>query len=335
MMITRLPVFLRVNALAFLFGIAAMAFAVPVAFADIDQWEKDWPRTDFSKNGVALDEIFSGGIGKDVIPAIDTPTIGSLEAGRDVHDEREPMIRVMVNGKTRGYPLSVLIWHEIVNDELGGVPIAVTYCPLCNTAIVFDRRVDDQVLDFGTTGNLRFSDLVMYDRQTESWWQQFTGDGIVGAFTGTRLTILPSRVEPFGLFAATFPDADILQRPPGFPRNYGVNPYDSYDTSEAPLFPGIPLPEGIAPMAYVVAVDDQAWTLDRLKTEKRIEAGDLVLTWESGQLSVLDIAYIKEGRDIGYVTVQRRTPAGLRDAIHDMTFAFAFNAFNPDGTLHK
>lgn len=335
MMIARLPVFLRVNALAFLFGIAAMAFAVPVAFADVDQWEKDWPRTDFSKNGVDLDEIFSGGIGKDAIPAIDEPTIGGLEKGREVHDAREPMIRVTVNGQTRGYPLTVLIWHEIVNDELGGVPIAVTYCPLCNTAIVFDRRVEDQVLDFGTTGNLRFSDLVMYDRQTESWWQQFTGDGIVGEFTGTQLTILPSRIEPFGLFAAVFPDADILQRPPGFPRNYGVNPYDSYDTSEAPMFPGIPLPEGIAPMAYVVAVGDQAWTLDRLKADKRIEAGDLVLTWESGQLSVLDNAYIKEGRDIGYVTVQRKTPAGLQDAIHDMTFAFAFSAFNPDGTLHK
>jgi hypothetical protein len=335
MMIARLPVFLRVNALAFLFGIAAMAFAVPVAFADVDQWERDWPRTDFSKNGVDLEEIFSGGIGKDAIPAIDEPTIGGLAKGREVHDEREPMIRVTVNGQTRGYPLTVLIWHEIVNDELGGVPIAVTYCPLCNTAIVFDRRVEGQVLDFGTTGNLRFSDLVMYDRQTESWWQQFTGDGIVGEFTGTQLTILPSRIEPFGLFAAAFPDADILQRPPGFPRNYGVNPYDSYDTSDAPMFPGIPLPEGIAPMAYVVAVGDQAWTLDRLKADKRIEAGDLVLTWESGQLSVLDNAYIKEGRDIGYVTVQRKTPAGLQDAIYDMTFAFAFSAFNPDGALHK
>jgi hypothetical protein len=242
---------------------------------------------------------------------------------------------VTVNGQTRGYPLTVLIWHEIVNDELGGVPIAVTYCPLCNTAIVFDRRVEGQVLDFGTTGNLRFSDLVMYDRQTESWWQQFTGDGIVGEFTGTQLTILPSRIEPFGLFAAAFPDADILQRPPGFPRNYGVNPYDSYDTSDAPMFPGIPLPEGIAPMAYVVTVGDQAWTLDRLKADKRIEAGDLVLTWDSGQLSVLDNPYIKEGRDIGYVTVQHKTPAGLQDAIYDMTFAFAFSAFNPDGALHK
>lgn len=334
-MIARLPAFLRVNLLAFLFGVAAMAFAVPVAFADVARWEKDWPRTDFSKAGVDLGEIFSGGIGRDVIPAIDTPTIGALADVGDTHEPREPVIRVTVNDQTRASPLSVLIWHEIVNDELGGVPIAVTYCPLCNTAIVFDRRVDERVLDFGTTGNLRFSDLVMYDRQTESWWQQFTGEGIVGSFTGAQLTIIPSRVEPLGVYAAAFPDGDILQRPPGFPRNYGVNPYDSYDTSPTPLFPGIPLPEGVAPMAYVVAVGDQAWTLDRLKSEKRIEAGDLVLTWEPGQLSVLDISYIKEARDIGYVTVQRKTPAGLRDAIHDMTFAFAFNAFNPDGTLHK
>ncbi|MBS28357.1 MAG: hypothetical protein CL566_05435 [Alphaproteobacteria bacterium] len=312
-----------------------MAFAGPVAFADIDRWERDWPNTDFSKHSVDLAEIFSGGICKDLIRAMDSPTIGSIAAGRETHADREPVIRVTVNGKTRGYPLSVLIWHEIVNDELGGVPIAVTYCPLCNTAIVFDRRVDDRVLDFGTTGNLRFSDLVMYDRQTDSWWQQFTGEGIVGAFSEARLTIIPSRVEPFGVFAAAFPDADILQRPPGFPRNYGVNADDSYDTGATPLFPGIPLPEGVAPMAYVVAVGDQAWAIDLLREKKRVEVGDLVLTWEPGQLSVLDGAYIKENRDIGYVTVQRKTPAGMLDAAHDMTFAFAFNDFKPDGTLHQ
>lgn len=105
----RLSVLLRVNALAFLFGIAAMAFAMPVALADLDQWEKDWPRTDFTKNSVDLGEIFSGGIGKDVIPAIDEPTIGGLEKVRLVHDAREPMIRVTVNGQTRGCLLSVLI----------------------------------------------------------------------------------------------------------------------------------------------------------------------------------------------------------------------------------
>ncbi len=85
------------------------------------------------------------------------------------------MIELTVGGETRAYPLQILIWHEIVNDELGGLPVAVTFCPLCNTAIAFDRRVEGRTLDFGTTGKLRHSDLVMYDRQTESWWQQFGG----------------------------------------------------------------------------------------------------------------------------------------------------------------
>jgi len=315
------------------------AFALMLSFvsasADIDTWEKHWPQTDFSRHSVDLSEIISGGIGRDVIPAIDEPTIGGLDKARQVHDPREPVITVTVNGETRAYPKTVLIWHEIVNDTLGDVPIAVTFCPLCNTSIVFDRRVGDAVLDFGTTGNLRFSDLVMYDRQTESWWQQFTGQGIVGAYSGEYLTIIPSRVEPFGAFAERVPDADILERPPLFARNYGVNPYAGYDTADAPFMPGVPAVEGIAPLAYVVAVGDQAWSLDLLRKEQKIETGDLVITWESGLLSVLDLAYIKESRDIGYVTVQRRTVEGLQDAAHDMTFAFAFNAFHPDGTLHQ
>jgi len=316
-------------------GLVVLVLTALGAQADIDTWEKDWPQTDFSRHSVDLAEIFSGGIGRDVIPAIDEPTIGGLEKARQVHDPREPMIRVTVNGETRAYPLSVLMWHEIANDTLGGVPIAVTFCPLCNTAIVFDRRVGDRVLDFGTTGNLRFSDLVMYDRQTESWWQQFTGEGIVGNYSGEQLAIIPSRVEPFDVFADAFPDADVLERPPFFARNYGVNPYAGYDTSDEPFIPGVPKVEGIAPLAYVVAVGDQAWSLDLLRDKKRIETDDLVITWQPGQLSVLDVSYIKESRDIGYVTVQRRTPNGLQDAIHDMTFAFAFNAFHPDGTLHQ
>ena len=107
-------------------------------------------------------------------------------------------------------PLRILIWHEIVNDEVGGTPVTVTYCPLCNSAIVFDRRVPAHVLDFGTTGKLRNSDLVMYDRQTESWWQQFTGEAIVGSLTGTELKLIPSRLEFFGEFRTRHPGGKVL-----------------------------------------------------------------------------------------------------------------------------
>ncbi len=321
--------------LALAIALIPLLFIATMAAADVEQWQPFWPRTDFSKTTVDLEEILSGGIPRDTIPAIDEPTIGTLAEGAEVYDPREPVITVTVNGETRGYPLTILIWHEIVNDTLGGLPITVTYCPLCNSAVVFDRRVGDQVLDFGTTGNLRFSDLVMYDRQTESWWQQFTGEGIVGEFAGTELTFLPVRIEPFNVFAARNSGADVLLRTPGFARNYGVNPYGAYDTGDQPLFPGIPEPDGIAPMAYVVAVEDEAWSLDLLREKKRIEAGDLVLTWEPGQISVLDHAYIKESRDIGYVTVQRKQDGQLVEVLHDMTFAFAFNAFRPNGKIHQ
>ena len=102
---------------------------------------------------------------------------------------------VALGGEARAYPLRILIWHQIVNDRIAGIPVAVTYCPLCNAAIVFDRRVDDETLEFGTTGLLRHADMVMYDRLTESWWQQYEGRAIVGSLAGTRLTPLPARLE--------------------------------------------------------------------------------------------------------------------------------------------
>ncbi len=135
-------------------------------------WRFEWSKTDFNKTSIDLGEIISGGPSKDGIPSIDAPRF--IAASKVSHQDlgpTEPVIGVVINGKARAYPLRILTWHEIVNDELAGVPITVTFCPLCNSAIVFDRRLNGRVLDFGTTGKLRNSDMVMYDRQTESWWQ--------------------------------------------------------------------------------------------------------------------------------------------------------------------
>ena len=135
-------------------------------------WKVEWRNTDFAKSTIDFSEVMSGGPPKDGIPAIDTPQFKTVSEIDDIQD-REPVISLAINGDARAYPLRVLTWHEIANDTVGGVPVAVTFCPLCNAAIVFDRRLaDGRVLDFGTTGKLRNSDLVMYDRQTESWWQQ-------------------------------------------------------------------------------------------------------------------------------------------------------------------
>lgn len=311
--------------------------AVTVAAANPLLWKMQWPRTDFTRSSVALSEIRSGGPGKDGIPAIDHPRFEPVAkaVNENHYGAREPVIGLELNGDARAYPLQILIWHEIVNDVVGGVPVTVTYCPLCNSAIAFDRRVAGRVLDFGVSGNLRKSDMVMYDRQTESWWQQFLGEGIVGEMTGVRLKMLPARVEAFELFVKRAPGGKVLVPSDGSRRAYGMNPYLGYDTSSRPFLYDGDMPAGIAPLAYVLAVDDEAWSLDLIKRKGKIEKGDLVITWSPGQNSALDTGAITEGRDIGNVVVQRRTAEGLVDEVHDLTFAFVFHAFRKGGTLHK
>lgn len=295
-------------------------------------WKLEWPKTDFSKSSVPLEDIFSGGVPKDGIPPIYNPRFASIEEVDRLYVGTEPMITISINGEARAYALGVLMTHEIVNDVLGGMPIAVTWCPLCNSAFVFDRTINGKVHEFGVSGKLYNSNLVMWDRQTESWWLQFTGQAIVGEMTGVELDFLPSRTESFDRFKERFPDGKVLLSPRGGP---GFNPYAGYDSASKPfLFRGS-FPEGIAPLAYVVAVDDQAWSLDLLQKQKRIETEELVITWESGQNAAMDARTISQGRDIGNVVVQRRENGSLVDAVHDVTFAFAFNAFFPDGTIHK
>ena len=314
--------------------IVAWQWAWPALGGAASMWRFSWPNTDFEKASIDLSEIMSGGPPKDGIPSIDQPVFVSVADAVDLTPS-EPVIGLTVNGESRAYPLRVLTWHEIVNDVIGGVPVAVTYCPLCNSAIVFDRRVGGVATEFGTTGNLRNSDLVMYDRNTESWWQQFLGEAIVGELTGTRLTILPARLEAWQRFAARHPEGKVLV--PNNPnlRSYGMNPYTGYDSRGAPYFDVGELPEDIPPLTRVIKVGTEAWSLPLLQREGRVEAGDLVLTWEAGQNSALDRRVIAEGRDVGNVVVQSTADGAPRDVAYDVTFAFVFNAFHPDGTLHK
>jgi hypothetical protein len=310
------------------FGFTGTAQAGP------EEWATAWPKTDFAKTAVDFSEILSGGPPKDGIPSIDDPKFAAVSAITDLA-ATEPVVGLTVNGDARAYPLRILTWHEIVNDVVGGVPVIVTYCPLCNSAIVYDRRVDGRAVEFGTTGKLRHSDLVMYDRETESWWQQFLGEAIIGVRAGTRLTALPARLESWEKFKSRHPDGQVLIPDNPEMRAYGANPYVGYDGAAAPFLYAGAMPVGIEPMARVVAVGDQAWSLELLRREKRIESGDLVLTWEAGQNSALDTRAIAQGRDVGNVLVQRMGAGGQADIPYDVTFAFVFNAFHPQGTLHK
>jgi hypothetical protein len=299
-------------------------------------WNRAFPETDFARHAVPYDEIRSGGVPKDGIPSIDDPQFVPAQQRKDWLAGTEPVIGLSIDGDARAYPLRILTWHEIVNDTVGGQPVAVTYCPLCNAAIVFEAEVDgvDQRLTFGTTGKLRHSDLVMYDRQTGTWWQQFSGRAIVGELTGQSLTFVPARLESWNNFLARHPDGRVLVPSDPNARPYGRNPYAGYDEASSPFLYSGPMPEEMPAMARVVVVGEEAWDLRLLRDEGRVETDTHVITWEAGQNSALDASQIRRGRDVGNVVVQKKTGDGLRDAVYDVTFAFVFEAFHPDGTWH-
>jgi hypothetical protein len=275
--------------------------------------------TDFRKHDVGLGEFLSGGPPKDGIPAIDKPKYESVAAARDWLTDKSPVISLQVGSSARAYPLAILIWHEIANDTLGGEPVVVTFCPLCNTALVFEREFDGVVHDFGTTSNLRFSDLVMYDRQTESWWQQATGQAIVGQLTGTQLIFVPAQIVSLADFAAAHPDGDVLSRDTGFSRDYGQNPYVGYDTVDQNpyLFDGV-LDGRLPPKERVVTVglDDQAVAFPYSELRKvgvasgSIAGDDFVVFWVPGTASALDGPQIDGSKDVGATGVFKRIVDG-------------------------
>jgi hypothetical protein len=298
-------------------------------------FDEEW-KTDFAKHSVPLTGFVSGGPGKDGIPALDDPKFETVAEASTWIEDKEPVIELELEGEARAYPLQVLIWHEIVNDEVADVPVAVTFCPLCNTALVFDRRVGDRVLDFGTTGYLRNSDLVMYDRQTESWWQQFGGEALVGELVGTELELVPSRIVAWRDFERAHPDGKVLSRETGIPRPYGRNPYTGYDDVTSPPF--IPTENAddqrLLPkerVVYVVRNDEAvAVPLSALAKAKRMEVDvggePLVVEWVPGVRSALDHAAIAAGREVGSARVQ--TVAG-KPVAFDLPFWFAVAAFRP------
>ncbi len=267
-------------------------------------------KTDFSQHSVPYSEILSGGPPKDGIPAIDHPqfvTIGEADAWlRPV----EPVIFFQTGDDARAYPIQIFMWHEIVNDTVGDVPVVITFCPLCNTAIAFERTAaGGDVLDFGTTGRLRYSNLIMYDRQTETWWQQATGEAIAGELTGMQLVFRPASMISWADFKAVHPDGKVLSRDTGFSRAYGRNPYEGYDDVNNPpfLYIGPETPGVLPPVARVLTIDLNgeavAYPYDVLQkvgvVNDRVGGSDIVVPWAAGTASALDANSVAGGRDVG------------------------------------
>ncbi len=313
------------------FSLILMVGAVvgSAAWADPSFWRHEWPDTNFEKTSIEnWVEIMSGGPPKDGIPALDAPEFIPVAQEKRIKP-REPVIVVEIDGQTpRAYPIRYLTWHEIVNDVIGDLPVAVTFCPLCNSALTFERRVAQGVLSFGVSGKLRNSDMIMYDRQTQSWWQQAIGTAVVGDLLGTELRQLPSWMESWESYVARNPNGLVMDEP-NFNRRYGQNPYRGYDSLQRPfLYSGEVPPHGIAALARVVRVGDRAWPLERLRQAETLHEAGLSFEWRAGQASALDHGAIANGRDIGSIRV--RDGQG-RDVAHDVMFAFAFHAFWPQG----
>ncbi|CAN5485545.1 DUF3179 domain-containing protein [soil metagenome] len=212
---------------------------------------------DGTKHLIPIEEIVEGGPDKDDIPSIDNPQFVGPEHWADV-DYRDDgwVIGVEVNGERRAYPFQVLVWHEIVNDRFDGVPLLVTYCPLCGSGIVFRREIDPVgVAEFGVTGRLYNSDMLMYDRATNSVWSQLTGTAVIGELTGQRLEIYPSELLTWADFKQAYPDSQVLSRDTGFPRNYDSRPYGAYDETITVAFPVAGRDDRLHPKTRITGVE--------------------------------------------------------------------------------
>jgi len=209
--------------------ITALPFAAP---AEADRTVNGFP---LESDTIDADAIRAGGPVRDQIPALDDPAV--VPAAEAPWPDDVPVVGVEVGGEARAYPLAVLAYHELANDTLGGVPILVSYCPLCGTALVFDRRIEGEPHRFGVSGLLYKSDLLMFDRESESLWSQIRADAVTGPLEGRRLALLRSRIEPWSAWRARHPQTTVLSRDTGHRRRYGVAPYGDYATSEKLMFP--------------------------------------------------------------------------------------------------
>lgn len=274
------------------------------------------PRSDeFPAPLVPIDEIISGGPPPDGIPPLDAPVFIDVAGVGDQLEGAESVVALEINGDARAYPVRVMIWHEIVNDTVGGVPVSVTYCPLCNSAVSYRREVNGVETTFGTSGRLFASALVMYDRLTESLWTHFDGRAVVGVLAGTQLEPLASPLMAWQDFVATYPDGQVLDSTQtGHSRDYGRNPYVGYDDAETEpfLFRGVVDDRERAKQRVVgITVDEAsvAYSMELLAdgngsaTAVTVGSRDLVILWKPGQASALDASTVEGGQDVGSVGV--------------------------------
>jgi hypothetical protein len=296
---------------------------------DLDSGPREIMITDNTKHSVPLDEIKGGGPAKDGIPPIDNPQFISIGEASEWLDDSDPGIAVTVGDITRFYPFKILVWHEIVNDTFDDRRILVTYCPLCLSGIVFDPVVEGERVEFGTSGKLWNSNLVMYDRKTNSLWSQVLGESIVGPLTGTTLKVLESDQIRFGQWKEVNPTGQVLSRDTGSIRDYGLDPYGDYYTRTGTIFSVNNQDDRLHEKAFVLGVlindSAKAYVPEAVKRVGKLEdsVGGKNISLEYDQS--LDVVRIFE-----------KKADGTRERINPFpNFWFSWVAVHPDTELYK
>ncbi|KEQ57062.1 hypothetical protein AAA799E16_00627 [Marine Group I thaumarchaeote SCGC AAA799-E16] len=235
--------------------------------------------TDGIKHLIPLDKIKGGGPPKDGIPSIDDPVFATISDSQFMSDS-DTVIGLEINGEAKAYPLFILVWHEIVNDKVGDVPVSVTYCPLCYTNQVFERIINGQEVEFGTSGKLYNSNLLMYDRLTESYWSQALGIAVKGELTGYQLNLVPFDVITWGDWKALHPDTLVLTTDTGHLRSYATDPYGNYYTEPRIMFPVEHSDDRMHPKEIIIGFnqDDVSKAFKQSDIESEIVINDSVGT---------------------------------------------------------
>ncbi len=248
-------------------------------------------KTNLNKRSIDLSLILDGGPGKDGIPAINNPRFVSISETKTKDDVLG--ILVDIKGKKRYYPYNILVWHEIVNDFFNGMDIVVTFCPLCGSAIVFNAHLEGERLQFGVSGKLYESNLLMYDKRTESLWSQSRGEAVVGIYTGTKLELVKMQLMRFDELKTKYPETRILSEKTGYSRDYSFYPYGDYESTERLYFP-VSVQDTrfqAKEIMYVFSLHDKlvAFPADKLgekRAEKIIEGKTVAVERQGGEINV-------------------------------------------------
>ena len=271
----------------------------------------DW-RTNWLEKSINLNELTTTGSTRDGIAPIDDSSSEPIASADTWVMNDEPVITLVVGNLAKAYPLKIMIRHEVVNDTIGGIPIVVTFCPLTSSAVVFNREFNGQTFDFGTSGLVRKSNFLMWDRQTETLWQQLTGSAVIGDLNGTQLSRIPSAVTSWKDFRDCYPDGTVLSDSSSSATDYDMTPYVAYDDENSIpfLFHGT-IDDRLPAMERVVGVqvgsESIAFPFSLLSKVDVINytfAGeDMTVLFSPSTISVLDNKNISESKNVGTAAV--------------------------------